>query len=95
MQLFAEILQVCLLAFVVLLFGRVAVNLVSLFSREWRPRGPTLVLVEVVLSLTDPPVRFLRRLLPEINLGGARLDLSVLVLMVLSTLLIDVLAAGR
>jgi YggT family protein len=96
MVLFARILEFILIAFVVLLFARVAINLATLFARDWRPRGLTLVLVEAVLSATDPPVRFLRSVLPEINLGGARLDLSVLVLMVVATILIDVLASvGR
>jgi YggT family protein len=95
MVLVAEILGVCLLVFIVLLFGRVAINLVTLFSHQWRPHGLTLVVVEGVLSATDPPVRALRRVLPEINLGGVRLDLSVLILMVAATILIDVLAAVR
>jgi len=85
------IIQVGLLIFVVLLFGRVTVNLISLFSRTWKPRGLTLLLVEGILSATDPPVRFVRALLPEINLGGVRLDLSVLVLMVVATVAINLL----
>jgi YggT family protein len=93
MLLFARVLEVVLIGFVVLLFARVAINLASLFSRDWRPKGFTLVLVEAALSATDPPVRFLRAILPDVNLGGARLDLSVLILMVTATILINVLAA--
>jgi YggT family protein len=93
MSLVLRITEFLLIAFVLLLFARVAINLSAMFVRDWRPRGAMLVLVEVVLSATDPPVRFLRSVLPEINLGGARLDLSVLVLMVAATILINVLAA--
>ncbi|MBN2176210.1 MAG: YggT family protein [Demequinaceae bacterium] len=89
------IVQLVILLFVVLLFGRVVVNLISLFSRSWRPRGVTLLLVEGVLSATDPPVRFVRALLPDINLGGVRLDLSVLVLMIVAMLAIDLLSLAQ
>ena len=77
MPIVVGILQIALLIFVVLLFGRVTINLITLFSRSWRPRGVVLLFVEGVLSATDPPVRFVRAALPQINLGGVRLDLSV------------------
>jgi YggT family protein len=92
MPVIVGILQIGLLVFVVLLFGRVTINLIALFSRSWRPRGVSLLLVEGILSATDPPVRFLRSLLPQINLGGVRLDLSVLVLMILATVAINLLS---
>ncbi|MCJ7826806.1 MAG: YggT family protein [Demequinaceae bacterium] len=95
MSVVVGIVQVGLLVFVVLLFGRVTINLISLFSRTWKPRGVTLLLAEVVLSATDPPVRFVRALLPDINLGGVRLDLSVLVLMIVATVAINLLSLAQ
>jgi YggT family protein len=85
------ILQIGLMIFIILLFGRVTINLIALFSRDWKPRGLALLLVEGTLSATDPPVRFLRAILPQINLGGVRLDLSVLILMILATVAINLL----
>jgi YggT family protein len=90
-----EIITIALFVFILLLFARVAVNLVLLFSRNWRPKGVALVIIEGVLSATDPPVKAVRSLLPEINLGGVRLDLSVLVLMILATVAINILSATR
>ena len=95
MSVASSALQILLMVFIVLLFGRVAVSLITLFSRDWKPSGVALILVEVVLSATDPPVHFLRHVLPEINLGGARLDLSVLILMVFASLAINLLSAVR
>jgi YggT family protein len=39
--------------------------------------------LEVVFTVTDPPIRLLRRALPPLDIGGRALDLSVLVLFIL------------
>ena len=62
------------------LICRLILDWVQMFAREWRPRGPVLVFSEGVYSVTDPPLRFLRRLIPPLSLGGIRLDLAFLVL---------------
>ncbi|MGQ0406956.1 YggT family protein [Leucobacter sp. W1153] len=43
---------------------------------RFRPRGFWLVLVELVYSLTDPPIKLFRRILPPIRLGQISLDLG-------------------
>jgi hypothetical protein len=40
-------------------------------------------------------VKALRAVLPEINLGGLRLDLSILVLIILTMVAINILSATR
>jgi YggT family protein len=54
------------------------------FSRSFRPTGVLLVLFEVVFTITDPPMRFLRRFIPPLRLGGIALDLSFLLLFILT-----------
>jgi YggT family protein len=54
------------------------------FSRNFRPTGVLLVLFEVVFTITDPPMRFLRRFIPPLRLGGIALDLSFLLLFILT-----------
>ena len=54
-------------------------------SRDWRPKGAVLVVAELVYTVTDPPLRLLRRVIPSINLGGMRIDIAFLVLMLLTT----------
>lgn len=70
---------VCFL-YLLTLFGRVIFSWVQVFSRDWRPRGFVLVLAEVVFSLTDPPLRFLRRYIPPLTIGQIRLDVGMLIL---------------
>jgi len=45
---------------------------------------------EAVYTVTDPPLKALRRILPSISLGGLRIDLAFLVLMLVTSLLMNV-----
>ena len=78
--------------YVLILLGRVVVDYVMMFAREWRPHGLVLVLVEFLYTVTDPPIRVLRRFIPPLRIGGVALDLAVLVLFVLCYVLIAVLS---
>ena len=73
------------LAFVLNLFFaalicRLVLDWIQVLAREWRPRGPILFFAEAVYTVTDPPLKFLRRLIPPLALGSVRLDLAFLVL---------------
>jgi YggT family protein len=74
------ILLLALQIFFVLLIARLVLDYVQMFARSWQPRGVMLVIAEVVYSVTDPPLRALRRVIPPLRLGGISLDLSFLVL---------------
>jgi YggT family protein len=63
------------------LICRLVLDWIQVLAREWRPRGPILVVAEGVYTVTDPPLKFLRRLIPPLSLGTIRLDLAFLVLM--------------
>ncbi|CAN5340366.1 YggT family protein [soil metagenome] len=91
MRLITEILRLVVLAFFLLLLVRLVLDWVQFFVRDWRPSGPVLVVAEATYTVTDPPLRFLRRLLPPLAIGNVRLDLAFLVLMLLCSLLLSVL----
>ena len=84
MALFFEILGFALFLFWLLLIARVVVEFIRSFSRDWRPKGFTVVVLEVILTLTDPPVRLLHRLIPQLTIGAVRFDLSIMVLLLLA-----------
>ncbi|HEU4359927.1 MAG TPA: YggT family protein [Mycobacterium sp.] len=84
MALFFEILGIALFAFWLLLIARIVVEFIRSFSRDWHPRGATVVILEAILSLTDPPVKLLRRVIPQITIGTVRLDLSIMVLLLVA-----------
>lgn len=88
-----DIVELLLFLFLLLLFGRVAISIVILLARDWTPRGFWLLLTEACLTVTDPPVKFLRSFVPELSIGSVRLDLSILLLFVACSLALQVVSA--
>jgi YggT family protein len=78
--------------FFILLIARLVLDYVQMFARSWRPSGFALVIAEVVYTVTDPPIRALRRVIPPLRLGQVTLDLSFLVLIIAVQILINVAA---
>jgi YggT family protein len=77
--------------YLMVVFGRLILDWIRVFARDWRPRGIVLVLAEAVYTLTDPPLNALRRIIPPLRLGGASIDLAFLVLVLGLYLLIAIL----
>ena len=65
----------------------------QIFARQWRPTGIILIVAEAIYSITDPPLRLLRRVIPPLRLGGVQFDLAFLVLLIGIQLLIPVALA--
>ena len=76
-----------LFAFIVLLFVRLVVDWIQIFARSWTPRGPVLVALEGVYSITDPPIVALRKIIPPLRLGGVAIDLSFLAVLLICYIL--------
>jgi YggT family protein len=83
-----------LLAFY-LLFARIVVDLVRQVRRDWRPTGFWLVVSVWILRLTDPPLRFVRRFVKPVRVGGAMLDLAMIVLMLALLLVMTIVGPLR
>ncbi|WP_067186700.1 YggT family protein [Microtetraspora niveoalba] len=93
MGIVGEILVAVLSLYLVLLIGRMIFDTVQLFARSWRPSGVVLVVAEVTYTLTDPPLKFLRRFIPPLRLGTVAFDLSFTVLFIVVLVLIQVVSA--
>ena len=83
-----QIIDLVLWLFLALLFVRFIVDWVQVFARSWTPKGPILVLLEVVYSITDPPIMFFRRFIPPLRLGSVALDLSFMIVIIICYLLL-------
>jgi len=83
-----------LFAFWLLLTARVVVELVRAFARDWRPAGGVAVALESIYTVTDPPVRLVRRLIPMVRIGGVGLDLSIMVLLLVVFILMRLAYPG-
>jgi YggT family protein len=90
MQIVGSIIHVLLFIFIALLWIRFIVDWVQVFARSWSPRGVLLVILEFVYSVTDPPIKALRRVIPPLRLGNFALDLSFLIVLVAAYVLLRV-----
>lgn len=81
MDLFRLVLYYVLFGYWLLLTGRIIVELTRSFAREWRPAGGVAITLETIYTMTDPPVKLLRRMIPTVRIGGVGLDLSIMVLL--------------
>ena len=90
MQYLREVLTYVLTIYLVVLIGRMIFGWVQAFARDWRPTGFVLVLAEVIFTLTDPPLKFLRRFIPSLRIGMVALDLSFMVLFIVILILLEV-----
>ena len=77
-----QVIDFVLWAGVVILIARFVIDWVQVLARSWRPSGLVLVICEFVYTITDPPLRALRRVIPPLRLGSVALDLSPMVLLI-------------
>ncbi|MBP6087162.1 MAG: YggT family protein [Rhodoluna sp.] len=82
MGLIALVLYWLLEVYFFVLIGRFVVDLVLSLNGLWRPKGLLLVLVESVYTVTDPPLKAIRRFIPPLRLGPVQIDLAWTVLFI-------------
>lgn len=93
MAVVGQVLATLLWLYWIVLIGRLIFDFVQIFARSWQPSGPLLILAEAIYSVTDPPLRFLRRFIPPLKLGGVQFDLAFLILIIGVQILINVALA--
>ena len=86
----AGIANTLLLLYVLVLLARLVMEWIPFFNREWRPKGAGLVVAEIVYTVTDPPIKFFRRLIPPIRIGAIALDLGFTLTMLICFVLLSV-----
>lgn len=89
-QLVGSLIQSVLWIFLLLLFARMILSWVPVLVRDWEPHGPVLVVAELVYSVTDPPLRALRKVLKPVRIGNVLLDLAFIGLYILVSILMRV-----
>lgn len=79
--------------FKIALFLRIIIDYVRMFARSWRPNTILLGLFEIIYTITEKPMAFVRRFIPPLRLGGVALDLSFIVLLIAIKLLQSIVVA--
>lgn len=85
-----DVVQVALYCFLLVLIFRLVMDYVFQFARSWQPGKAMVVVLEATYTVTDPPLKLLRRFIPPLRFGGVALDLSFFVLMIIVYILITV-----
>lgn len=86
----ASIVHLVLLLYIIVLFARLILDYIPMFNREWRPKGFGLVAAEAVYTLTDPPIRFFRRIIPPLRIGSLSLDFGFTLTLLIVLILMNV-----
>ena len=68
--------------YTLILWARLILEWVRQFRPDWRPRGLILIAAEIVYTLTDPPLKFIRRFVRPVRLGGVAIDFSWTILLI-------------
>ncbi|MBU8856162.1 MULTISPECIES: YggT family protein [unclassified Micromonospora] len=84
-----QVLYLLLYFFLIVLLARFVLGAVLAYGRRWQPGRGASAGLEVVWSVTDPPLRALRRVIPPLRIGTVSIDLASLVLLVILFVLME------
>jgi YggT family protein len=90
MDILKVVLTYLLTVYLVVLIGCMILSWINMFVRPWYPPRIVKLLAEAIFTLTDPPLKFLRRYIPPLRLGTVSLDLSFMVLFIVVLILLRV-----
>jgi YggT family protein len=83
MALMLQVLYVLIYLFLLLLFARFVMSWVLAYGRRWQPGRGAAAALESVWTVTDPPLKTLRRVIPPLRIGSVSIDLAAMVLLVM------------
>ncbi|HEY9410623.1 MAG TPA: YggT family protein [Jiangellaceae bacterium] len=89
----SQVLSTVLWLFFIALLARLVVDWIQVFAREWQPHGLLLVMLEAVYTVTDPPLKAIRRVLPPLRIGSIALDLAFIVLIILVQIALSIVGS--
>ena len=90
MSILKVVLDYLLWLFLFVLIVRMIFGFIQMYSRDWHPTGILLVIAESIFTVTDPPLKFLRRFIPSLRLGMVAIDLSFIVLYIVVLIMLEV-----
>ena len=91
----ADVVYFVLLVFLLLLIFRLIMEYVFLLARSYRPTGLVAAALELAYSVTDPPLKALRRVIPPLRIGQVSLDLGFIILFIVVRILMGIVGAQR
>ena len=89
-----NVIYIALLVVFVAMWARFVFDWMQVLNPGWRPRGVIVVLAESSYTITDPPIKAVRRVIPPLQLGSIRLDLAWTIVLIVLLILMS-LVSGR
>jgi YggT family protein len=86
----AQAIYLVLYGMLLFVLTRFLMSFVIQFARRWRPGRGAAATLEVVWSVTDPPIHALRRVIPPLRVGTVSIDISLMLLLLILYLLMEV-----
>ena len=90
MEILQVVLTYVLTLYLVVLIGYMIFGWLNVFVRPWYPPRVVKLVGEGIYTVTDPPLKFLRRYIPPLRLGTVSMDLSFMVLFIVVLILLEV-----
>ena len=84
------VLLIVLTVYFYLLIARVIVSWIFMFNPGFRARGAGAVVLEVVYTATDPPIKALQRVLPPLRVGRFAIDIGFILVLIVVQVLISI-----
>ena len=84
-----QILYLIVYLFFLVLLARFVLSAVLQYGRRWQPSRGAAAALETVWTVTDPPLKALRRVIPPLRIGNVSLDLAFIVLLVILFVLME------
>ena len=88
MEILKVVLTYVLTLYLVVLIGTMILSWIMVFVRPWYPPRFVKLVAETIFTLTDPPLKFLRRYIRPLRIGNMSLDLSFMVLFIVVLILL-------
>jgi YggT family protein len=89
-----QILYLIVYLFFLVLLARFVLSAVLQYGRRWQPGRGAAAALETVWTVTDPPLKALRRVIPPLRIGNVSLDLAFIVLLVILFVLMEFVLAN-
>jgi YggT family protein len=89
-----QILYLIVYLFFLVLLARFVLSAVLQYGRRWQPSRGAAAALETVWTVTDPPLKALRRVIPPLRIGNVSLDLAFIVLLVILFVLMEFVLAN-
>ena len=89
MEILKVVLTYVLELYLVVLIGCMILSWINVFVRPWYPPRAVKLVAEMIFTLTDPPLKFLRRYIRPLRIGTVSLDLSFMILFIVVLILLQ------